>query len=172
MEDHSDEMCYKQEIHVETKSNLCDDCRTKQFLIDDLNSKFKTASTDLVLTKTEHQRLFIENTKKDREIKTLLADKTTLEYQLVDLNKKLKYKDEELEKLTTEKTRLENDLQDAQRNQNIYEVEKIIQHKMKHGKLIYLIRWKGYESDEDDWILEENLYCDEILHRYKKLHSL
>lgn len=172
MEDHSDEMCHKEEIHVETKSNACDDCRTKQLFIDDLNSKFKTVSTEFVSSKTDYQRLFIENTKKDRQISALLATHSSLEHQLADLNQKLKDKDEELQKLVTENTRMEEQFQETQRNQNIFEVEKIIQHKMHRGELLYLIRWKGYESDADDWLPEANLFCEEILHRYKKLHSL
>lgn len=172
MEDHSDEMCYREKILVETKSNACEDCRTKQLLIDDLNIKFKTVSKEVVSSKTDYQLLFIENTKKDREIKALLSSKTSFQHQVVDLQQKLKYKDEELQKVATENTRMEEQLQEAQRNQNIYEVEKIIQHKTRRGKLVYLIRWKGFDSEADDWLPEENLFCDEILHRYKKLHSL
>lgn len=53
-----------------------------------------------------------------------------------------------------------------------FEVEQILKHKFKRGKLLYLIRWKGFESKWDTWEPKENLTCpDKILAYTKKSTS-
>lgn len=49
-----------------------------------------------------------------------------------------------------------------------YEVESIIKH--KNVKCVeYLVRWKGYGSDEDSWLEESELKkCPKILNTYKR----
>src|SRR5262245_9277284 len=38
-----------------------------------------------------------------------------------------------------------------------HEVEEILDSRLQQGQLEYLIRWKGYSSEEDTWELEENV---------------
>ncbi len=45
--------------------------------------------------------------------------------------------------------------------ENEYEVEKIINMKQKGGKVMFEIKWKGYE--ETTWEPEENLFCDQMV---------
>lgn len=47
-----------------------------------------------------------------------------------------------------------------------YEVESILKHKDTKNGRKYLIRWKGYDSDDDTWESEANLNCPQILSRY------
>lgn len=49
---------------------------------------------------------------------------------------------------------------------NVYEVEKLIGHKMKNGVRFYLVRWKGYGKRYDTWEKESNLDCPDILNTY------
>jgi chromodomain protein Y len=38
-----------------------------------------------------------------------------------------------------------------------YEVDAVLDLKIKNGKKYYLVRWLGYERNEDSWEPEENL---------------
>ena len=54
-----------------------------------------------------------------------------------------------------------------------YEVERILKHRGRPKRHQYLIRWKGYEADEDSWVLEKDLgNSSEILQEYKKRAKL
>eukprot|EP00835_Amoeboradix_gromovi_P001951 NODE_100_length_20777_cov_0.240884.p13 type:complete len:153 gc:universal NODE_100_length_20777_cov_0.240884:17940-18398(+) len=54
-----------------------------------------------------------------------------------------------------------------------YEVESIVDHKVEKGKFLYFVKWKGYESTENTWELERNLSgCSEILDAYKNLMAV
>lgn len=50
---------------------------------------------------------------------------------------------------------------------DLYEVEKLVDHKMKKGVRFYLVRWKGYNEQDDTWEKESNLHCPDILNAYK-----
>lgn len=52
-----------------------------------------------------------------------------------------------------------------------YEVEEIVGHKVERKKNVFLIRWKGYGADADTWEKEDVLSCPEIVAKYKKEHE-
>lgn len=52
------------------------------------------------------------------------------------------------------------------KKQHEFEVEKILEHRTSASGKIFLIRWKGYESDDDTWEAENNLQCPLILKKY------
>ena len=57
--------------------------------------------------------------------------------------------------------------------QEEYEIENILTHKMKGNQWQYLIKWKGYSSNENTWEPEKNLLNSlETLKAYKKTHGL
>lgn len=49
-----------------------------------------------------------------------------------------------------------------------FEVEEIVNHRFRKGKIQYLIRWKNYTSDDDTWEPKENLECPEKIEAYNK----
>jgi len=53
-----------------------------------------------------------------------------------------------------------------------YEVEAILKSKEEEGKRLYLIKWKGYDQEEDNtWEPEENIDCKEKLAQFQNGNS-
>ena len=54
-----------------------------------------------------------------------------------------------------------------------YEVEAIVSHRKRYGRITYLTKWVGYPTAENSWELESHLTnAPEILKAYKKAHRL
>jgi hypothetical protein len=47
-----------------------------------------------------------------------------------------------------------------------YEVEKIIDHRIRHGHFEYFVKWKGYAVSECSWVKERNFDTTEIIEEY------
>lgn len=48
-----------------------------------------------------------------------------------------------------------------------YEVEKILNKRVKKRKIEYLVKWKNWSSDYNSWEPTTNLNCDELIEDYK-----
>lgn len=55
---------------------------------------------------------------------------------------------------------------------DIFEVAKLLNHKEENNKRSFLVRWKGYDSDNDTWEKESNLNCPRILKAYLKKRNI
>lgn len=53
-----------------------------------------------------------------------------------------------------------------------YEVEKVVDKRIHKGKVEYLLKWKGYSSDENTWEPEDSLDCPELLEEYERNRAL
>ncbi|KAM5321864.1 chromodomain Y-like protein isoform 3-T3 [Glossophaga mutica] len=58
-------------------------------------------------------------------------------------------------------------------SEELYEVESIVdKRKNKKGKTEYLVRWKGYDSEDDTWEPEQHLVnCEEYIHDFNRRHT-
>jgi Chromo (CHRromatin Organisation MOdifier) domain len=68
-----------------------------------------------------------------------------------------------------EKTENPENTMDAQVLEEEYDVEKIIGKRNRNGTTEYLVRWLGYESDENTWEPTGNLSCPEKIREYENL---
>merc|ERR1712226_319085 len=58
---------------------------------------------------------------------------------------------------------------DTDSEEERYEVEAILDSKEDGGERLYLIKWKGFEKEEDNtWEPEENIDCKEKIVQFKK----
>lgn len=55
-----------------------------------------------------------------------------------------------------------------------YEVERVVDKRFhkETGRVEYLLKWKGYSSDENTWESEECLGCPELVKEYEKRRRL
>jgi hypothetical protein len=51
-----------------------------------------------------------------------------------------------------------------------YEVEEVIDSRVRHGRLQYLVRWEGYGPEENSWLLEMDLNAADLVMDFYRVH--
>ena len=51
-----------------------------------------------------------------------------------------------------------------------YEVDEVLDSRMKGRRLQYLVRWRGYGQEENLWIPEEDLDATELIANFYRAH--
>merc|ERR1712227_362716 len=54
-------------------------------------------------------------------------------------------------------------------DQDEYEVESIVDKKiLKNGKIKYLVKWKGWDEEDNSWEIEKNINSKKLIDEYNK----
>ena len=65
--------------------------------------------------------------------------------------------------------KLDRTVSEEDSSDEMYDVEKIVDKRIQGGKIDYLIKWKGYCSDENEWKpIEELEFITEMIDDYEK----
>ena len=77
-------------------------------------------------------------------------------------------KEEHSEQIAKEKRGKNNDNADKMLEEEEYEVERIMNHRIKKGKIQFQLRWKGYTPLNDTWTdLTEMQNCQQLIDEYR-----
>lgn len=171
-------ICSRQTIK-KSKRLACTECNSKQMEIASLNETKKKMIQELTLAKQQCHTYFSKFQISERAL-----DKTKKEYDALNssnahnenhVNILLQQKQEQADKIqrmAAEINRLSKRNENVQVEDDVYNIEKIVDHKKENRKLMFLVRWEGYDSSDDSWKAENDLMCPQMLKKYKKLHSL
>lgn len=177
---------------LQIKSEICAD-KEAQPATESFEHEKKRLLDTLTNLKTDNQQLTFDLRKKSdecnmlkRENETLVQKTTAMRTKINDLKSHLSHNNtehknyvanlvhqnqlllaqlEQLKSVTAQNNGVSN--VSNQNNDGVYEVEQLLDDKIKRNVRYYLVRWKGYTADDDSWERESNLMCPELLKTYK-----
>lgn len=143
-----------------------------------LKAKEVECATQIGNMKIMEQQLGENNISHSKEVSALKTEllniKKEMSEQKTNYEKKNSNLTQEIQKLNAQIKQLRKglDLRSANYSDNddseeTYEVEHLLKHKKTKCGIQYLVRWKGFSSDDDLWVKESNLQCPKILKAYK-----
>lgn len=143
-------------------------------VVDDLEKKVTELSLEktklieeLVATKGENQTLFFDVQNQQQQISVLKNEQNVLQ-------NKLEAQQQEVDKLQREKNGLQAKVKQLMAttsaektdDEDEYEVQDILDHKIVRNDRRFLIHWRNYSPSHDSWESEKNLNCPQILQTY------
>ena len=51
----------------------------------------------------------------------------------------------------------DEEIQKIDRDDDVYEVEKVVRQKRKDGEIWYLVKWQGYSDDFNSWVRKRDI---------------
>lgn len=134
-------------------------CAEKDGKIQQMQCKINTLSTEHNLVQSKINKIIMENSSQKTEREKTIALLSTE-------NKQLAARVKQLQSQIVQTAEKSSPQSLKKKNENEYEVEKLLGDKIKHNIRYYLVRWKGYSSKHDTWEPISNILCPKILEEY------
>lgn len=134
------------------------------------NKKQKPTISSLLETiskiKIEHQRTLFTLSKKNEK---LTADLSMANQKNAESQNTIESLQNENKKLNAQIEQLKSQVHSScEMKHAYYDVEKIINDKTVKRKKYYLVRWKGYDENNDSWEPKTNLNCPYLIDTYEQ----
>lgn len=126
-----------------------------------ITKEMNTQSADMNILQSKLSKESAKYVKMNEENGTKISN-------LMHVNKVLEARNKQLQKgVNLQSAAAKNQHEGECVDDNLYEVDKLMDHKMEKGVCRYLVRWTGYSKKYDTWEKESDLRCPDILNAYK-----
>lgn len=153
--------------------------------IDILKQEKSKIVDELMVVKAENQKMFLDVQHKVRDIGRLKREMESANRDWQAENNRITHENSRLAQenklLMHEKKSLlaqvkqlkESGIENVDpKNSDVFEVEKLLKHRMIKGKRSFLVRWENYSSKHDSWVNETDLHCENLLKNYLTTNKL
>jgi len=65
-----------------------------------------------------------------------------------------------------------NLIRDVNKNNNFYEIENILEHKLNDNAYIFLVKWKDYDESQNSWVSENDFNEKDLIKNYLKKNNI
>lgn len=162
------------------KVAIDDRCKQKETLLVSMEADNKKLSEQLLNSTSTIASLQQEIIDANDQIKTLQTAQKTMVEENSALLRASKSKGAEMNEAKQQnrvlRARIEQIQQvksKANRNDDgLFNVEKILNHKLIKKTRFFFVRWEGYESSDDSWVKESQMHCKDLIETYLKDKNL
>lgn len=137
-------------LDLKKMSSTYDAAMSEKLKVEQLHSeKMDTITSQLNALQTELTALKIQCLKKDSEYKSVIHENQVLKARINQLQTNQQHTASTSE--AVHKT--------SNNESDVYEIERIMDHKKKKNGLYFRIRWENYSEKDDTWEHESNVMC-------------
>merc|ERR1712226_100542 len=108
------------------------------------------------------------------KLKRISTNKGHVEWQKAAENKNMEDDSEDISKMVEEEPSLETSNHEQEKavkfwfGQDCYPAEAVKQKRIRSGRLQYLVKWKGYGSEENTWEPEDNIFDKKLIQEFEE----
>jgi len=133
------------------------------------NNEMKQINKFKILTEIQNDFLKIninENMIIDESINVSESNNNNIDEESDIDFPELKQSTKKRKKRTNKSNKNIESMRNINKDDNIYEIENIIEHKIENNNYVFFVKWKGYNKDDNSWVKEKDFYEKQIIKDY------